>query len=44
VPLRRLATPDEVAAAILFLVAEAGYATGTMLALDGGTTSIMEVT
>lgn len=39
VPLRRFATPEEVAEAILFL-ASATYATGTALALDGGTTSL----
>jgi NAD(P)-dependent dehydrogenase (short-subunit alcohol dehydrogenase family) len=38
VPLRRIATPEEIARAILFLVTEAAYATGAVLALDGGTT------
>jgi NAD(P)-dependent dehydrogenase (short-subunit alcohol dehydrogenase family) len=40
VPLGRLATSEEVAAGILFLAADAPYATGTTLELDGGTTSI----
>jgi len=40
VPLRRLARAEEVAAGILFLAAEADYATGTTLELDGGTTSV----
>lgn len=40
VPLKRLATPEEVAAAILYLVADATYATGTTLELDGGTTIV----
>jgi NAD(P)-dependent dehydrogenase (short-subunit alcohol dehydrogenase family) len=40
VPLGRLASAEEVAAAILYLTAEATYATGTVLALDGGTTAV----
>ncbi|HEY5333042.1 MAG TPA: SDR family oxidoreductase [Solirubrobacterales bacterium] len=40
VPLRRLAEAEEVAAAILYLTADAAYATGTVLALDGGTTAV----
>jgi NAD(P)-dependent dehydrogenase (short-subunit alcohol dehydrogenase family) len=40
VPMGRLATADEVAAAILYLTADAPYATGTALALDGGATAI----
>jgi NAD(P)-dependent dehydrogenase (short-subunit alcohol dehydrogenase family) len=40
VPLKRIATADEVAAAVLFLATNAGFATGTMLALDGGTTIV----
>ena len=40
VPLKRLATPEEVAAAILYLVADAPYATGMTLELDGGTTIV----
>ncbi len=38
VPLLRFATAEEVARAILFLVADADYATGAVLALDGGVT------
>jgi NAD(P)-dependent dehydrogenase (short-subunit alcohol dehydrogenase family) len=40
VPMRRLADAEEVAAAILYLTADASYATGTALALDGGATAI----
>lgn len=40
VPLRRLAIAEEVAAGILFLAADAAYATGTTLELDGGTTTV----
>jgi NAD(P)-dependent dehydrogenase (short-subunit alcohol dehydrogenase family) len=40
VPLKRWATAEEVARAILFLAADAPYATGASLALDGGTTAI----
>jgi NAD(P)-dependent dehydrogenase (short-subunit alcohol dehydrogenase family) len=40
VPLNRLGTAEEVAAGILYLAAEAHYATGTTLELDGGTTSV----
>ncbi|MBS1845621.1 MAG: SDR family oxidoreductase [Actinobacteria bacterium] len=40
VPLKRFATPDEVAAGILYLAADAPYATGATLELDGGTTVI----
>jgi NAD(P)-dependent dehydrogenase (short-subunit alcohol dehydrogenase family) len=40
VPLGRFASADEVAAAILFLGLDAGYATGACLALDGGTTVV----
>jgi NAD(P)-dependent dehydrogenase (short-subunit alcohol dehydrogenase family) len=40
VPMRRLAAAEEVAAAILYLTADAPYATGTALALDGGATAI----
>jgi NAD(P)-dependent dehydrogenase (short-subunit alcohol dehydrogenase family) len=39
--LRRFATPDEVAAAIVFLAADATFATGCGLALDGGTTAML---
>ena len=38
VPLLRIATPQEIARSILFLVTEAAYATGAVLALDGGAT------
>jgi NAD(P)-dependent dehydrogenase (short-subunit alcohol dehydrogenase family) len=38
--LHRLATPQEVALAILYLAADAPYATGTTLELDGGTTVV----
>jgi 3-oxoacyl-[acyl-carrier protein] reductase len=40
VPLRRLASAEEVAAAVLYLVADAHYATGTTLELDGGSTIV----
>lgn len=40
VPMHRLATAEEVAAAILYLTADAPYATGTVLALDGGVTAL----
>lgn len=40
VPLKRFASPEEVAKAVLFLVADASYATGSALRLDGGTTII----
>ena len=40
VPLKRFATPMEIARAILFLVADATYATGSTLRLDGGTTIV----
>lgn len=39
-PLRRLGTPEEVAAAIVFLAGDAcKYATGTVMAVDGGFTA-----
>jgi NAD(P)-dependent dehydrogenase (short-subunit alcohol dehydrogenase family) len=38
VPLLRIATAQEIAAAILFLVTGAAYASGAVLSLDGGTT------
>jgi NAD(P)-dependent dehydrogenase (short-subunit alcohol dehydrogenase family) len=40
VPLRRFASPDEVVAAIRFLAVDAPFATGAVLALDGGTTAV----
>jgi len=40
VPLQRIAAPGEVARAILFLLTDAPYATGAVLALDGGVTAI----
>lgn len=37
VPMRRMATPDEIAAAVGYLTGEdAGYVTGTVLRIDGG--------
>jgi NAD(P)-dependent dehydrogenase (short-subunit alcohol dehydrogenase family) len=39
VPLRRLADPDEVAAAIYFLAVDGTFATGTSMAFDGGTSA-----
>jgi NAD(P)-dependent dehydrogenase (short-subunit alcohol dehydrogenase family) len=41
IPLGRLATAREVAEAILYLAAEATFATGAGLNLDGGTTAIL---
>jgi NAD(P)-dependent dehydrogenase (short-subunit alcohol dehydrogenase family) len=38
VPLKRLGRPEEVAAGIVYLLADAPFATGTTLELDGGTT------
>jgi NAD(P)-dependent dehydrogenase (short-subunit alcohol dehydrogenase family) len=39
-PMNRLGTPDEVASAVLYLSsAEAGYATGAVLSVDGGYTA-----
>jgi NAD(P)-dependent dehydrogenase (short-subunit alcohol dehydrogenase family) len=40
VPLKRFASPVEVASAVLFLAADAPYATGSTLRLDGGTTAV----
>jgi NAD(P)-dependent dehydrogenase (short-subunit alcohol dehydrogenase family) len=40
VPLLRVAGPDEVARAILFLVTDAGYTTGSVLPIDGGVTAL----
>jgi NAD(P)-dependent dehydrogenase (short-subunit alcohol dehydrogenase family) len=39
VPLRRFATPQEAAAAVLYLLRDATFATGATLELDGGTTA-----
>jgi NAD(P)-dependent dehydrogenase (short-subunit alcohol dehydrogenase family) len=41
VPLRRIATPADIAAGIIYFAAEGRCATGTTLALDGGTTSVI---
>jgi NAD(P)-dependent dehydrogenase (short-subunit alcohol dehydrogenase family) len=40
VPLNRLAIAEEVAAAVLYLVAPGTYATGMVMNLDGGTTAV----
>ena len=40
IPMKRFATPQEVAKAIFFLTADAPFATGSTLVLDGGTTMI----
>ncbi|WP_171181676.1 SDR family NAD(P)-dependent oxidoreductase [Ruegeria sp. HKCCD8929] len=40
VPLKRFSRPAEVAKAVLFLAADADYATGSTLRLDGGTTAV----
>ena len=38
-PIRRIGTPDEFAAAVVFLASEpARYITGTVLSVDGGMT------
>ena len=39
VPLKRFASPEEIAAAIRFLAVDAPFATGSVFALDGGTTA-----
>jgi NAD(P)-dependent dehydrogenase (short-subunit alcohol dehydrogenase family) len=39
-PLQRISAPEEIAHAIAYLAADAGYATGTVLCLDGGTTIV----
>ena len=40
VPLRRFASAEEIVAAIRFLAVDAPFATGAVLALDGGTTAV----
>lgn len=40
VPLRRFASPQEIAAAIRYLAVEAPFATGAVLPIDGGTTVV----
>jgi NAD(P)-dependent dehydrogenase (short-subunit alcohol dehydrogenase family) len=40
VPLKRFATPKEVARAILFIATEAPFATGSAISIDGGTTAV----
>jgi NAD(P)-dependent dehydrogenase (short-subunit alcohol dehydrogenase family) len=40
VPLKRFAAPEEVVRAIRYLAFDAAYATGSVLALDGGTTIV----
>jgi NAD(P)-dependent dehydrogenase (short-subunit alcohol dehydrogenase family) len=40
VPLKRFASAEEVARSVLFLAADAPFATGSTLRLDGGTTAI----
>ena len=40
VPLKRFATPQEVADAIFFFATDGTYATGSIFSLDGGTTAV----
>jgi NAD(P)-dependent dehydrogenase (short-subunit alcohol dehydrogenase family) len=40
VPLQRIAGPSEVARAIMFLLTDAGYTTGSVLPIDGGVTAL----
>ena len=40
VPLKRFASPEEVARAVLYFAADATYATGSIFSLDGGTTAV----
>ncbi len=39
-PLKRFATPEEVAAAVVYLASDGGYATGAALVLDGGSSIV----
>lgn len=39
VPVKRWATPDEIADAVLFIGLSAGFATGSNISIDGGTTA-----
>ncbi len=41
-PLGRIANPDEIAAAILFLILDAPFATGSAFHVDGGTTIALQ--
>ena len=36
IPSRRLGTPEDIAGAVLYLMRDAGYVTGQILAVDGG--------
>jgi len=40
VPLKRFATPDEIARAIPYFAVDAPFATGSIFSLDGGTTAV----
>jgi NAD(P)-dependent dehydrogenase (short-subunit alcohol dehydrogenase family) len=40
VPLKRFATPQEIARAILFFAVDAPFATGSVFSIDGGTTAV----
>lgn len=40
VPLKRFATAEEIARAILFLATDAPFATGSIFSIDGGTTAV----
>lgn len=39
VPLKRMAEPDEIAQLVRYVAVEAGFMTGSMLSIDGGTTA-----
>lgn len=39
VPMKRFASPDEIAQFVLFVAMQARFATGSMLSIDGGTTA-----